>query len=341
MSSPAADSLHLLLVDPDEDTAGALRGYFADHGRAPPRWEPDLAKVDDAVRDGGFDALIFDFHADRSGDLEVCARLKGLHPALPVVALCAPGPALRRLKAWIGAHGAIDEIVAKPLAGNLLFESLALLVGHRRAATRADRMATLVSEEGRSWVDSDRKTPVISEMAILFTDIRRSTALASALPAPELFDAVNRSLSSQAAIVRRWQGSVVKFTGDGLLADFRGRGRSHLALRCAMALQEEYGGDRAFEGLPIGVGAAEGLVMTGLIGEPGLQQFDVLGATVHLAARLCSLAHEGEIVVTPKLVRAAALPLPGARKQIVNLRGFDKPIESVSFVPGGQRESAA
>jgi class 3 adenylate cyclase len=318
MSSPAADSLHVLLVDPDEDTAGALRGYFADHGRVPPHWEPDLAKVDDALRDGGFDALIFDFHADRSGDLEACARLKGLHPALPVV-----------------------EIIAKPLAGDLLFASLALLVGHRRAASRADRMATLVSEEGRSWVDSDRKTPVISEMAILFTDIRRSTALASALPAPELFDAVNRSLSAQAAIVRRWQGSVVKFTGDGLLADFRGRGRSHLALRCAMALQEEYGGDPAFGGLPIGVGAAEGLVMTGLIGESGLQQFDVLGATVHLAARLCSLAHEGEIVVTPKLVRAAALPLPGARKQIVNLRGFDKPIESVSFVPGGQRESAA
>src|SRR5688572_1443498 len=127
------------------------------------------------------------------------------------------------------------------------------------------------------------------EAAILFTDVRRSTALAATLPAPALFEAINRSLSAQAALVRHWHGSVVKFTGDGLMAGFHGRGRAHFALRCALALQENlaHSGD-----LQIGIGAAEGLVMHGLIGEPGAQLYDVIGATAHLAARLCSAAAE-------------------------------------------------
>ena len=72
--------------------------------------------------------------------------------------------------------------------------------------------------------------------------------------------------------------------------------------------------------------------MSGLIGELGRQQFDIIGATVHLAARLCSIANEGEIVATPKLVRAAAVTRAQARPtRAVNLRGFPAPIECVSF----------
>jgi class 3 adenylate cyclase len=72
--------------------------------------------------------------------------------------------------------------------------------------------------------------------------------------------------------------------------------------------------------------------MSGLLGEPGRQQYDVIGATVHLAARLCSIANEGEIVATPKLVRAAAVTRARAQAtRAVNLRGFPAPIECVSF----------
>ena len=53
---------------------------------------------------------------------------------------------------------------------------------------------------------------------------------------------------------------------------------------------------------------------------------------MHLAARLCSIANEGEIVATPKLVRAAAVTRAQARPtRAVNLRGFPAPIECVSF----------
>lgn len=202
-----------------------------------------------------------------------------------------------------------------------------------------ERPPSPVPAEGRGWAGVRGGAPVIAEAAILFTDVRRSTALAAELPAPALFAAINDSLSGQAAIVREWGGAVIKFTGDGLMAEFLGRGRSHFALRCALALQARLATAR----LRIGVGVAEGLVMKGLLGEPGNQLFDVIGATVHLAARLCSAAHEHEVVATPKLVRAAGLPLARAEARSVRLRGFEKLYECVFIPPppGGPDDGTA
>jgi adenylate cyclase len=125
---------------------------------------------------------------------------------------------------------------------------------------------------------------------------------------------------------------VVKYTGDGLLASFRGRGRAHHALRCAIALQELDAGAEYRDDLRIGIGLAEGVVMGGPIGEPGGRQYDVIGATVHLAARLCAVAEAGEIVTTPRLVRSAGMTegmRPAARS--TTLRGFPEPVEYVSY----------
>ena len=328
---PAADlhSFDLLLYDPEEHAARALRENFVQRGRPAPQWLQEVEQLGPRLDGNRFDALIVDLHAHRPRDLNAVQSIRATRPVLPIIGLSAPGPALRRLQNWNQDARIFDEILEKPVMVEALLRAITLLVRERRTDDRANRMAALVPEQGRAWAEAHGQSPVMSEAAILFTDVRRSTALASTLPAPALFDAINRSLTAQAAIVRRWQGSVVKFTGDGLLADFRGRGRAHFALRCALALQEDLARRSHPEDLPIGIGAAEGLVMKGLIGEPGSQMFDVIGATVHLAARLCAIAQEGEVVVTPRLARSAGLPIPNRRTEVVKLRGFDKPFECV------------
>ena len=199
---------------------------------------------------------------------------------------------------------------------------------HNRRVNAPGRQSydPLPNAEARSWSGA----PVMMEAAVLFTDVRRSTALAAILPAPALFEAINNSLSAQATVVRRWRGSIVKFTGDGLIADFRGRGRCHFALRCALELQERF---PAGSEMPIGIGLAEGLVMKGMLGEPGNQLFDLIGATVHLAARLCGSAEAGEVVAPPRLVRSAGLPIARQRTESVALHGFDKLYECVFISP--------
>jgi adenylate cyclase len=333
IAAEAATRSHaVLLVDSEPRASALLVERIAARGHRAAVVPPTAEALRERLRFDRFDVVIFDFHSERPHELEACRLARSDAGGAPIIVLAASGVPMQQVEDFRSRSGAIDEIVRKPVAGDAIFRLLGHLVSRRASDHRAGLYASLVSEGGRSWIDSGGTRAQLSEQAVLFTDIRRSTELVSSVPLPEWFEAINRGLSDQGAIVRESGGSIVKFTGDGLLAAFSGRGRSHLALRCALALQRLDRTAPYRDTLRVGMGVAEGLVMSGLIGEPGRQQYDVIGATVHLAARLCSIANEGEIVATPKLVRAAAVTRAHAQPtRAVNLRGFPAPIECVSF----------
>lgn len=180
----------------------------------------------------------------------------------------------------------------------------------------------------------------VFEAAVLFTDMRGSSDLITRMAPREFFRLLNTSLSAQAGCVRGFEGDVVKYTGDGLMAVFRGMGRSSLALRCALALA------RGFEReprLPFGIGVADGPVLAGLVGpdEPADQRHhDVIGATVHLAARLCAMAGAGEVMTTTSTHDTAQLPAASLRPMgPVAVPGFPEAIECVAFERGAATAS--
>ena len=329
-----SSSFAIAVVDSEGHTALLLKDRIAERGHRPIPCAATREAVSALFEAGRPDAMVMDYHLERPAELELCETAKKIDASLPIIALAAPGEALHRVQSWNASRLCIDQVVRKPLAGEALFSTIEALAARRSADRRAGRYASLLAEDGVRWADSGRVEPAVDEMAVLFTDIRRSTHLISSQPLPEWFGVINRALTEQAQIVMSHQGAVVKFTGDGLIASFRGRGRAHFALRCAVALQE-LDAHASYRGsVRAGIGLAEGLVMTGPIGAAGRQQYDIIGATVHLAARLCSIANEGEIVATPRLVRAAGFTgsMPPATRT-VQLRGFDAPVECVSFMP--------
>ena len=173
------------------------------------------------------------------------------------------------------------------------------------------------------------------EAAVLFTDMRGSSDLVTRTAPREFFRLLNGSLSAQADCVRGFEGEVIKYTGDGLMAVFRGMGRSSLALRCALALARACERDAA---LPFGIGVAEGTVLAGYVGPDGpgeRRHHDVIGATVHLAARLCAMAGVGEVLTTMSTHDASRLPAAALRSMgPVALPGFPEAIECVAFERG-------
>ena len=80
------------------------------------------------------------------------------------------------------------------------------------------------------------------------------------------------------------------------------------------------------------------LVLAGLIGDAShtgqLRQFDVIGATAHLAARLCARADAGQLVVTSNVNAVAQVrtPMPQPLEK-VSIRGFESPVDCVAFSP--------
>jgi class 3 adenylate cyclase/pimeloyl-ACP methyl ester carboxylesterase len=118
---------------------------------------------------------------------------------------------------------------------------------------------------------------------VLFTDIVDSTRRAT-----ELGDQRWRELLEQhdeiiRAEITRFQGRVIKHTGDGFLATFDGPTR---ALRCATTLAER---------MPeLGIDVRSGLHT----GECEPRGDDIGGIAVHIGARIAALANAGEVLVS-------------------------------------------
>jgi hypothetical protein len=114
-------------------------------------------------------------------------------------------------------------------------------------------------------------------------------------------------------------GREVKHTGDGIMASFVS---AAAAVRCATRIQRalaQYEREHREDPIKVRIGAAAG--------EPVEHQHDLFGATVQLAARLCSHAQPEQILVSnvvAELCLGKSLPFKDLGE--VFLKGFNRPI---------------
>ena len=171
--------------------------------------------------------------------------------------------------------------------------------------------------EGSQWT--------IETVAVLFTDMVDSTALASRL-SPETADEIRRghfSILRQA--VAEWGGTEVKNLGDGLMVVFNS---ASVAMACAVAMQQgvERGNRRSVETIGLRVGLSGG--------EVSKEDGDYFGDPVIEAARLCARCDRGQILA------AAMVRLTAGRRNrhecipmgSLSLKGLPDPVETVEVV---------
>jgi class 3 adenylate cyclase len=329
----------LMLIDSDNYTASVLVEALRDHGFGAVVPVSNTLALPGLLESGQPDVVIFNYQSDRPDSLTICSTIKLMAPQAAIVAIVSPGPALKALRAWSKLTHSIDAIVEKPFSDERFFTTLGELLSSKKSAretaSQAKRLANLVPEGALSAVHQNFKNEgEIFDAAIIFTDIRGSSQLIRDMPPREFFELLNQLLSLQARHISSFEGSVIKYTGDGVMAIFRGMGRSCLALRCALelaALSKD-------QQMPFGTGVAQGVVLAGLIGDfrqaGQRRQYDVIGATVHLAARLCGMANAGEVISTKSISLAAKLATPTPREiASVSIRGFDQEIDCVAFNP--------
>lgn len=136
---------------------------------------------------------------------------------------------------------------------------------------------------------------------MLFCDIRGYTTFAERHEPDLVVDVLNFYFKHLAGLVKEHGGDIDKFVGDQILAVFVGETAQHDAARCALAMQvkmTELGADRLSWNLGIGVGINTGDVVMGAMGSLERMDYTVLGDAVNLAARLCSRATRGQVLVS-------------------------------------------
>ncbi|MCP4008209.1 MAG: adenylate/guanylate cyclase domain-containing protein [Proteobacteria bacterium] len=148
---------------------------------------------------------------------------------------------------------------------------------------------SLVIEEIKKACANETQSYSVSSRVlatVLFTDIVNSTGQLATMGDEEWRKLLDKHDDIANDLVERFQGKLVKSTGDGLLAIFDGPGRS---IQCAQALVEQ------MSTLEISIRAA---MHTGEIEQ---RKDDISGLAVHVAARILGLAGGGEILMS-KLV---------------------------------------
>lgn len=329
----------LMLIDKDSYTSSVLVENLFQRGFKNIKTVSNSIQLPKAIAECRPDVVIFNYHYDEFDSLILCSTLKQMSPQSLIISIVSPGPALKTVQLWAKQTKSIDLIIEKPLSDERFFIMLEDLLKVKKSSLaleiKTQLLANLVPEAALSAVENNFNNEAkMFEAAILFTDIRRSTELIREIPPREYFQLLNNLLSSQAKLIKKFEGSVIKYTGDGVMAVFKGMGKSYLSMRCALALAETGKNTK----LSYGVGVAEGLVLAGLIGDSENDgqrlQYDIIGASVHLASRLCSLADAGEVITTKKLNTVTNFKNMTVREMgSVSIRGFSSEIECIAFGP--------
>ena len=142
---------------------------------------------------------------------------------------------------------------------------------------------------------------------VLFADLRGYTGLAERLPAARIVPLLDEFFGVLASATVLHGGTVFHMAGDGMMAGFGGTDEGHdgaqEALSAGHAMLQRFGvlAARWREELSIDTGVGVGLhlgeVAIGVLGPPGQKSKTLVGDTVNVAARLCSRARAGEVLL--------------------------------------------
>lgn len=138
------------------------------------------------------------------------------------------------------------------------------------------------------------------ERGLLFMDIRGFTAWSEEQTPEAIVTMLNDYYVASEAVLQPLAPIKVKFTADEVMAVFADKKQAFAA---AQHLQQRVRRVLDRYGLSVGIGLHAGQVVEGMLGSSSVKAYEVIGDAVNTAARLCSAAGAGEL-----LVSSAALP---------------------------------
>ncbi len=173
---------------------------------------------------------------------------------------------------------------------------------------------------------------------VMFTDFQGFTTFCHEAAPEQVVTTLNNYLTRITQVIRRHQGTVHKFIGDGVMATFGAPvprpDHAHCAVAAAYDIQEEMQALAANlqpgEWPPIvRVGIHTGELVTGDIGSEELLEYTVIGDTVSTASRLEALNKEFDtrIMVSKATYQAAGEDPDLAPLGTVEIRGRAEPLE--------------
>jgi class 3 adenylate cyclase len=188
------------------------------------------------------------------------------------------------------------------------------------------------------------------QVTVLFADVVRSMDIAAAVGAELLREIMAELADRCAAVVKRYGGTVDKFTGDGIMAVFGAPValEDHAVRAClaTLGIQEEIArlaaDVKADDGvdLALRVGLNSGQVIAGEIGS-GALGYTAIGEQVGMAQRMESVAPPGGVMLSASTARLVDGFATLGESELVRIKDADAPVPARRLLGMGDGHRAA
>ncbi len=309
------------------------------------------------------DLVLLDVMMPGMSGYDVCRKLRD-NPAtamLPVIMVTALDPGQERVK---GIEAGADDFLTKPIHQPEILARVRSLLRIKALHDQLTdlnrdleaRVAEQVSQLERlsrlkrffspalaeAIVTGGADDPLKShrrEIVVVFVDLRGFTAFAETAEPEEVMSVLREYHAAMGEAILAHEGTLERFTGDGMMiffndpvpvADPQARAvRMALAMRGTVEALTARWRKLGYE-LQAGIGVAQGYATIGAIGFEGRLDYGAIGTVTNVAARLCSEAKGGEILISQRVHAAVSEFVEAEPVGELILKGLKRPIRTYS-----------
>jgi class 3 adenylate cyclase/CheY-like chemotaxis protein len=363
--APAAG--RVLVVDDTPANVKLLEDLLTFHG-----FEVEAAasgeEALEVLRGGRAELVLLDVLMPGMSGYDVCRKLRAdpAHAMLPIVMLTALDEREARTH---GLEAGADDFISRPLHAPELIARVRSLLRIRRLYDTVQRQAaqlaawnrTLEARVAEQVAHVEKLTrlkrffsPQLAELilaggaddpleshrrdvTVVFLDLRGFTAFAESAEPDEVMAALAEFHAAMGRRILEYQGTLERFTGDGLMVFFNDpvpiADPARRAVEMAFAMQEDAlrlsaQWKRKGWTLGLGIGIAQGYATLGAIGFEGRIDYGAIGTVTNLASRLCDLADAGHILASRRVFDEVSARVFAEDLGEVPLHGFARPLHA-------------
>jgi adenylate cyclase len=361
------DPPRILIVDDNEANRDILATRLATQGYA----LCEAADGEEAIAAAKThlpDLILLDVMMPKLNGFEVCRRLKN-DAALPFMTIILVTSMVDTKDIVAGFDAGADEYLTKPvdqaallarvrsvlrlkaLQDRVLAQAADLANWNRTLEQRVAEQVAEIERIGRlkrflppqiaqlvvssgheGMLESHRR-----EVTVLFCDLRGFTAFSELAEPEEVMLVLREYHTALGVLVDKFEGTVERFTGDGLLVIFNDPlpcvEPSIRAVQMALEMRDEVAKlslkwSRSGHDIGFGIGIAHGHATLGTIGYEGQFQYSVTGNVANLASRLCDEAKNGQILIDVNVLDAVEKRADIEFSEELVLKGFSRPVQA-------------
>lgn len=324
------------------------------------------------------DIVLSDVVMPEMDGYELCRRIRSTRATefLPVVMITASGSEQRLEALESGA----DDFIAKPFDQSELLARVASLARikryHDTIQRQADELARWnteleqrVAQQVVELENASRLRRFLSpqladlvvgdesllqshrrEIVVVFADLRNFTPFAESSEPEEVMGVLAEYHSAMGTLIHRYEATLERFTGDGMMAFFNDPvpcdDAAERAVRMSIGIRDDVrdlatGWRRKGHDLALGLGIAQGYATLGRIGFEGRFDYSAIGSVTNLSARLCAEAGPWQVLITDRVLAATEDIVESEVVGDLNPKGFSRSVRvhNVIELRGNQGES--